>query len=287
MKLATFSTPGTPARIGLVVADGIVDLSLHLRHAPVDMIGLILQWKKFRPQLEFIVTNQKADLTLDAANFMAPIRRPGKILGIGFNYVDHHAATGIAKPDTQLWSEKLHGAINPPFGQVRLPGTASALDAEAELAFVIGKRCRRVSRTQAADVIFGYCAASDFNVPQWQQHAAQLRGPTSCTMSMPFGPWIVTAEELENPHDLGIRCFVNGQKRQDSNTRDLIFDCFDQVVHLSQTMTLEPGDVVMTGTAGGIGARFRPPRWLKAGDVVEVEIERIGSIQNTVVRAAN
>ena len=288
MKLATFQTPGTRPRIGLVVSDGIVDLSLHLHGSPpADMTSLIEAWPTFRAQLEFIETNRGADLPLESASLLAPVPRPGKILGIGLNYADHLAESGMDRPDHQLWFAKMPSAIHSPVGTVQLPKVSALLDYEAELAFVIGKRCRHVPRERAAEVIFGYCAANDFSVRDWQLRTSQFMLGKSFDTHAPFGPWIVTADELGNPHDLGIRCFVNGEKRQDSNTRHLIFDCFEQVAHLSQAMTLEPGDIVMTGTPGGVGAAFKPPRWLQAGDVVAVDIERIGSIQHTVVPEAD
>lgn len=283
MKLATFQTPGTAPRIGLVVSDGMVDLSLHVRGLPTDMTSLIAAWSTFQVQLERIATQRGADLSLQSVSLLAPVPRPGKILGIGLNYADHVAESGMKRPDHQLWFAKMPTATHSPLGVVQLPKVSDSLDYEAELAFVIGKRCRHVPRERAAEVIFGYCAANDFSVRDWQMRTSQFMLGKSFDTHGPFGPWIVTADELGNPHDLGIECFVNGEKRQDSNTRHLIFDCFDQVEHLSQAMTLEPGDVILTGTPGGVGAGFKPPRWLRAGDVVAVRIDRIGSIEHTVV----
>jgi 2-keto-4-pentenoate hydratase/2-oxohepta-3-ene-1,7-dioic acid hydratase in catechol pathway len=287
MKLATFQTSGTKPRVGLVVTDGLVDLSMHLSNAPADMTSLIAAWSTLEAKLEFIATNQVADFSLDSVKLLAPVPRPGKILGIGLNYADHLAESAMDRPEDQLWFAKMPSAIHSPLGSVELPKISSMLDYEAELAFVIGKRCRHVSREHAAEVIFGYCAANDFSVRDWQLRTSQFTLGKSFDTHAPFGPWIVTADELGNPHDLGIRCFVNGEKRQDSNTRNLIFDCFDQVEHLSQAMTLEPGDVILTGTPGGVGAGFKPPRWLRAGDVVAVEIDRIGCMQHTVVPEGN
>jgi len=152
---------------------------------------------------------------------------------------------------------------------------------------VIGKRCRHVAREQAAGVIFGYCAANDVSVRDWQLRTSQFVLGKSFDTHAPFGPWIVTPDEIADPHALDIVCRVNGELRQHSNTKHLIFDCYAQIEHLSQVMTLEPGDIILTGTPGGVGIGFKPPRWLKAGDVVEVEIERIGSLRHTVVPEAD
>jgi 2-keto-4-pentenoate hydratase/2-oxohepta-3-ene-1,7-dioic acid hydratase in catechol pathway len=281
MKLATFKTTGSNPRIGIVVADGIVDLSLHMSDAPADMISLMAAWPALQTKLA-AVANRKADLPLASVTLLAPIPRPGKILGIGLNYADHVAESGMAKPDTQLWFAKMTTATNSPYGPIQLPKVSITLDYEAELAFVIGKRCKHVSREEAPGVIFGYCVANDVSIRDWQLKTSQFMLGKSFDTHAPFGPWIVTSDELKNPHSLAIRCFVNGEKRQDSNTEHLIFDCYDQIVHLSQAMTLEPGDVILTGTPGGVGAGFKPPRWLHAGDIVEVQIEGIGSIRNTV-----
>jgi 2-keto-4-pentenoate hydratase/2-oxohepta-3-ene-1,7-dioic acid hydratase in catechol pathway len=283
MKLATFQTAGSRPRPGIVVADGIIDLSLHLADAPTDMIGLIEAWPLLKAKLDSLAAGQKADFPLSAVTLLAPVPRPGKILGIGLNYADHVAESGMAKPDAQLWFAKMPTAVNGPYAPIQLPKVSVALDHEAELAFVIGKRCKHVSREDAPGVIFGYCAANDVSVRDWQLRTSQFVIGKSFDTHAPFGPWIVTVDELTDPHRLGIRCFVNGETRQSSNTEHLIFDCYAQVEHLSQAMTLEPGDVMLTGTPGGVGAGCKPPCWLKAGDVVEVQIDGIGSIRNTVV----
>jgi 2-keto-4-pentenoate hydratase/2-oxohepta-3-ene-1,7-dioic acid hydratase in catechol pathway len=282
MKLVTFRTAETKPRVGLAVSSGIVDLQLHLPKAPPGMIELMTDWKEWRKKIEFLATNQRADLALESIELLAPVPRPGKILGIGLNYADHVHESGMERPAQQLWFAKASSATQVPFGIVELPLASTMLDYEAELAFVIGRRCRHVSREKAADVIFGYCAANDFSVRDWQLRTSQFTVGKSFDTHAPFGPWIVTPDEVDDPHDLRIECFVNGERRQSSSTSQLIFDCYQQVEHLSTAMTLEPGDVILTGTPGGAGAGFKPPRYLEIGDEVEVSIERIGSIRHTV-----
>lgn len=285
MKLASFVTPTLSERVGLVVADGIVDVAKHLGQAPAHMLDLMEKWSDYRPQLEGLAA-KAADIPLESVRLLPPVRRPGKILGIGLNYADHVAESGMNKPDSQLWFAKMTTATNAPWGTIELPLASEQLDYEAELAVVIGKRCRHVSRTDAASVIFGYCAANDVSVRDWQLRTSQFMLGKSFDTHAPFGPWLVTPDEIGDPHLLDIKCRVNGDLRQHSNTKHLIFDCYDQIEHLSQAMTLEPGDVILTGTPGGVGIGFKPPRWLRAGDVVEVEIERIGSLRHTVVPEA-
>jgi 2-keto-4-pentenoate hydratase/2-oxohepta-3-ene-1,7-dioic acid hydratase in catechol pathway len=284
MKLVTFCLPGGGPETGIVVDGGILQISKHIADAPAGMIGLIDAWPSFRDRLQALTANGRGDHALDAATLLAPVPRPSKILGIGLNYADHLAESGMDKPADQLWFAKMPTSATGPFAPIDLPRVSEQLDYEAELAFVIGKRCRHVSRELAHEVIFGYCAVNDVSVRDWQVRTSQFMLGKSFDTHAPFGPWIVTSDEIADPHALGIRCFVNGEKRQDSNTRELIFNCFEQVEHLSKVMTLEPGDLIMSGTPGGVGVGSKPPRWLRAGDCVKVEIDGIGAIEN-IVRA--
>ena len=166
-----------------------------------------------------------------------------------------------------------------------MPRVSSLLDYEAELAIVIGKRCRHVPVENAHEVIAGYTIANDVSVRDWQLRTPTMTIGKSFDTHGPLGPWIVTADELGDPHDLGIRTFVNDELRQDSNTGEMIFNCYEQVAHLSEAFTLEPGDVIATGTPAGIGAVRQPfpDGLLKVGDVVRIEIDGIGELQNTVI----
>ncbi|MCP1603150.1 fumarylacetoacetate hydrolase family protein [Pseudomonas citronellolis] len=282
MKLCTFKTPGGLVGVGIVNGDGIIRVADHLSAAPRDMAGLIGEWQLWQEPLQRLAQIQKADFVLDEVTLLAPLPRPGKILGIGLNYADHVAESGMATPADQLWFAMMNTAANGPYAPIDLPLVSEQLDYEAEMVFVIGKRCRHVSREQARDAIFGYCVGNDVSVRDWQLRTSQFVLGKSFDGHAPFGPWLVTPDEVGNPHELGIRCFVNDEKRQESNTRELIFDCYQQVEHLSKVMTLEPGDVIFSGTPGGVGAGFKPPRWLREGDRVRVEIDGLGAIQNTV-----
>ncbi len=284
MKLCTFKTPGGLVGVGIVNGDGIIRVADHLSAAPRDMAGLIGEWQLWQEPLQRLAQLQKADFALDEVTLLAPVPRPGKILGIGLNYADHVAESGMATPADQLWFAMMNTAANGPYAPIDLPRVSEQLDYEAEMVFVIGKRCRHVSREQAREAIFGYCVGNDVSVRDWQLRTSQFVLGKSFDGHAPFGPWLVTPDELGNPHELGIRCFINDEKRQDSNTRELIFDCYQQVEHLSKVMTLEPGDVIFSGTPGGVGVGFKPPRWLREGDRVRVEIDGLGAIEN-IVRA--
>jgi 2-keto-4-pentenoate hydratase/2-oxohepta-3-ene-1,7-dioic acid hydratase in catechol pathway len=224
-----------------------------------------------------------ARIPLAEVRLEAPIRRPPKFLAVGLNYADHVAESGREVPAHPTLFNKQSTCVTGPHDPIHLPRASSALDYEGELGFVIGRRCRHVSRENAADVIAGYLVVDDVSVRDWQ-----LRIPTwtigkSFDTHGPTGPWIVTADELRDPHRSALRTWVNGELRQESNTKELIFDCFALVEHISTAFTLEPGDVIATGTPGGVGIGMKPPQLLSAGDVVRIEIEGIGAIENTVV----
>lgn len=278
MKIARFAYEGED-HIGLV-ADGIIPIASRLPDAPRAMVDLIDQWDRYREPLAQLAVEGRG-LALDSVRLLAPIPRPAKIMGIGLNYADHIAESGMEKPKDQMWFSKPPTAVTGPYDPIALPRVSTQLDYEAELVVVVGRRVRYADRIAAADAIFGYCAGNDVSVRDWQFRTGQFMIGKSFDTHAPHGPWIVTADEID-AGTLDISCYVNGEQRQASNTRYLIFDPADQVSHLSQVMTLEPGDLLFTGTPSGVGAVMDPPKWLKAGDRVRVEIGGIGAIENEV-----
>ena len=267
------------AKLGAVKGDGVIDLTRPFPSISDNPIELIQQWSEAKPDLEKIVSESTPDAALANVRLLAPVARPGKIMAIGLNYADHIRETGQKMPPHQIWFTKAVTSINGPFDPIELPVASAQLDYEAELVVIIGKRCKHVPRERAAEVVFGYCAGNDVSVRDWQMQTAQWVLGKSFDTHAPIGPWIVTADEMGDPHTMGIRCFVNGERRQDSNTGNLVFNVYDQIAHLSRAMTLEPGDIIFTGTPGGVGLAMQPPQWLKAGDKVRVEIDRIGAIE--------
>lgn len=280
MKIASFSIGGGAPALGIVSGDGLVALSAHIAGAPTDLIALMERWDELKPQVEAIAGNAP-DHALADVTLHAPVRRPGKIMGLGLNYADHAAEAAMELPSEQLWFSMQETTVADPYGTIELPKVSTALDYEAELVFVVGKRIRHATLEQAKDAIFGYAVGNDVSVRDWQFKTSQFNLGKSFDTHAPFGPWIVTSDSID-PHNLGIRCYVNGEERQNSNTHHFIFDCYAQVAYLSQAMTLEPGDVFFTGTPSGVGAVMKPPKWLVEGDVVRVEIDGIGAIENTV-----
>jgi 2-keto-4-pentenoate hydratase/2-oxohepta-3-ene-1,7-dioic acid hydratase in catechol pathway len=283
MHLCSYEHEGR-TRVGLLQGSGIVDLSRALgsalsAHQP--MIDLIAQWTELKDHVAAL-GQVAADVRLDEVRLLAPVPRPGKTLAIGLNYLEHVNENIIGEqrtvPEHQVWFTKLANAINGPFDPIVLPRISSMTDYEAEMVAIIGQRCRHVPREQASEVVFGYCVGNDVSVRDIQKRTSQWTLGKSFDTHAPFGPWITTADEVGDPHRLDIQCQVNGEVRQHSNTRLMIHDVWAQIAQLSQVMTLEPGDVIFTGTCSGVGAAFDPPRFLKAGDTVRVEIESLGAI---------
>lgn len=282
MKLVTFTHQGR-TQAGILADDHVHAVSALVPGAPDDAISVITQWESLKGKLATAVKGAKGGHALASVTLEAPIQRPGKILAIGLNYADHIAESGAETPKEQVWFTKLPNSVNAPFAPVQMPKASHALDYEAELVAVIGRRCKHVSKERAREVVFGYACGNDVTARDWQFKTPQWVLGKSFDTHAPFGPAIVTADELGDPHTLGIRCFVNGEKRQDSNTRHLVFNIWDQIACISQAMTLEPGDIIFTGTPGGVGIAAKPPRLLKVGDVMRVEIDRLGAIEARIV----
>jgi 2-keto-4-pentenoate hydratase/2-oxohepta-3-ene-1,7-dioic acid hydratase in catechol pathway len=221
---------------------------------------------------------------LEDIHLLAPVR-PRKYLAIGLNYADHIAESGMEAPGYPVFFNKQITCIVGPHDDVHMPRVSSLLDYEGELAIVIGRRCRHVPVKRAHEVIAGYTIANDVSVRDWQIRTPTMTMGKSFDTHGPLGPWLVTPDELGDPHDLPIRTYVGDELRQNGNTREMIYNCYQQIAHLSAAFTLEPGDVIATGTPAGIGAVRQPfpEGLLKVGDVVRVEIDGIGELRNTVV----
>jgi len=280
MRLATFTHQGT-TRIGVVVDDAIVDLAAAAPELPREMCAFLAAGPAALAAARAAVGGRGPRLPLAAARLEAPIRRPSKFLAIGLNYADHVKETGAHAPDFPVFFNKQSTCVVGPSDPIHRPRISTLLDYEGELGFVIGRRCRHVPKERAAEVIAGYLVVDDVTVRDWQFKAPTMTLGKSFDTHGPTGPWIVTADEVGDPHALELRTWVNGELRQHSNTRELIFDCFDQVATLSTAFTLEPGDIISTGTPSGVGVVQQ--KWLVPGDVVRVEIERVGVIENPVI----
>ncbi len=224
---------------------------------------------------------------LGSVRLLAPVARPGKILGIGVNYAAHAAESvsfvNTAKPEVQKWFNKQVTATNGPYDAVHLPKVSAQLDYEGELVVVIGKAGRHVPRARAMEIVAGFCVGGDYSVRDWQKASQTMIMGKGFDTHAVFGPAIVTPDEAGDISGAEIRTFVNGELRQTGKPAQMIHDIAAQIEHLTAGFTLEPGDVIYTGTPAGVGAGFDPPKWLKAGDTVRVEIDGLGHVENKVV----
>ena len=279
MKLCRFDSGGR-ASLGLVDGDVVTDLTAADAALPTEPAVAL---ERGIDQLHAL-GRQAPEHELGAVRLLAPAR-PRKFLAIGLNYADHIEESGMEAPKYPVFFNKQLTCVVGPDDDVHMPRVSSMLDYEGELAIVIGARCRHVPESRAAEVIAGYTITNDVSVRDWQLRSPTMTMGKSFDTHGPLGPWLVTGDELGDPHGLGLRTFVNGELRQDGNTSAMIYDCFQQVAHLSEAFTLEPGDVIATGTPAGIGAVRQPfpDGLLKVGDVVRVEIDGIGALSNTVV----
>ncbi|MEG3181353.1 fumarylacetoacetate hydrolase family protein [Sphingomonas sp. LT1P40] len=217
----------------------------------------------------------------------APVMNPRKFLGIASNYQSHidevlRSMPGYVPPGYQRWFVKLPTSINGPYDPILMPPQSEQLDWEVELAVVIGQRCRRVTPERAHEVVAGYTICNDVSVRDWQKRSPTIMLGKSFDTHGPLGPWIVTPDEIGDPHALRLRCLVNGEVVQDGSTSEMINNIWEQIAYLSTVCTLEPGDVLATGTPKGTGGSMKPPRFLKVGDKVRCEVEHIGAIEGEV-----
>jgi 2-keto-4-pentenoate hydratase/2-oxohepta-3-ene-1,7-dioic acid hydratase in catechol pathway len=282
MKLATF-THGGATRIGVVVEDSIVDLAAAASDLPREMAAFLAAGPRALERAASAARNSANRIALASVKLEAPIARPPEFLAIGLNYADHVEESRMKRPEFPMFFNKQSSCVTGPDDPIHLPRASSALDYEGELGFVIGRRCRHVPRARAHEVIAGYVIVNDVSVRDWQRRSPTMTLGKSFDTHGPVGPWIVTPDEIGDPHKLDLRTFVNGEQRQHSNTKNLIFDCFAQVETLTTVFTLMPGTIVSTGTPGGVAAAMNPPKWLKVGDTVRIEIEKIGRLENRVI----
>jgi 2-keto-4-pentenoate hydratase/2-oxohepta-3-ene-1,7-dioic acid hydratase in catechol pathway len=219
------------------------------------------------------------------AYWLAPVPRPGKLICIGLNYRDHAAESNMPIPERPVVFSKFATAVIAPGEPVVLPPTSMQVDYEAELAVVIGRSAKNVSASRALDYVLGYTAFNDVSARDFQFADGQWQRGKSCDTFAPMGPTIVTSDAVPNPHKLAIKLTLNGQVMQDSNTDQLIFGVPELIEFLSQTITLEPGDVIATGTPPGVGFARKPPVFLHPGDEMEVDIEGVGKLNTPVIAA--
>ena len=285
MKLLRYEGDGT-AKLGVLQSgreDRIVPLAAWGGDFPT-MLSIIEGGEPALERIRQVAAQGEGAFDLVDVRLLAPIERPGKYLAIGMNYAKHIEEAkrlGQPTPTQQFWFNKQTSCLAGPFDDID-PGVTEQLDYEAELGVVIGRPAKSVSEADAKDHVFGYVVANDVSARDWQRHSPTFTMGKSFDTHGPIGPWIVTADEITDPHALKLRCLVNGEVRQDSETSELVYNVWQQIAYLSTAFTLNSGDLIATGTPSGVGIGMQPPRFLQAGDVVRCEIDGIGAIENRV-----
>ncbi len=284
MRVVTYEDAGK-ARPGIVKDNIVIDLSAVGFRSVLELIEAgshgLAKAEKLAAD-----TPGGAQRPLSDVKLLAPIPRPGKLICVGLNYLDHAKETGAEIPKVPTIFNKFNTAVIGPGESIILPKVSKAPDFEAEFAFVIGRGGRHISKENWKNHVFGYTLVNDVSARDYQRATTQwLMGKTFDTFA-PMGPWIVTADEIADPHDLDIELEIDGEILQDSNTRELIFKVPDLIAFLSSVFTLEPGDVVSTGTPSGVGFARKPPRYLRAGEEITVRISGIGELKNRTVAEA-
>ena len=282
MKLVTFTHDGA-TRTGALADDAhVVDLRAADAAIPSDMLALLAGGDAMLDRAREATTRNGARYSLDAVSIEAPIARPGKALAIGLNYRDHAAEGGQEIPQKPVVFSKVTTCITGPGKPVHRPRVSGALDWEGELVFVIGTPARHVPAADALRYVAGYTIGNDVSVRDWQFHAPTWTMGKGFDTHGPIGPWLVTRDEVD-AGSLDIRTYLNGELKQQSNTSQLIFDVPALIEYLSTAFTLEPGDIVFTGTPAGVGVSRKPPQFMKAGDTVRVEIDGLGALENPII----
>lgn len=281
MKLARFDA-GEGARVGIVTDAGVIDV-VDAGCAYPTMASVIAGGDGALASLRTLGPGAVA-LPLSNVRLLAPVERPGKYLAIGMNYQKHLEEAdrlGVARSKHQVWFNKQTSCLSGPYDEIST-GVTEQLDYEVELGLVIGRAAKGVSADRALSYVFGYFVANDVSARDWQFHSPTFTMGKSFDTHGPIGPWIVTADEIADPQSLDLRCLVNGEVRQANNTSHMIHRIDAQIAYLSTAFTLEPGDLIATGTPEGVGVGMDPQRFLQLGDVVRCEVERVGAIENRV-----
>jgi 2-keto-4-pentenoate hydratase/2-oxohepta-3-ene-1,7-dioic acid hydratase in catechol pathway len=283
MKLIRYTYQGS-THVGVVDGDHAVNLTNLIPDAPGSIKEVLAAGAPMLERIQAALGSATARVPLGQVRLEAPIPDPQKYLAIGMNYEDHAdeaRRAGIPIPKNQLWFNKQVTCIVGPFDDVHKPRASDRVDYEAELGVVIGRRCRHVAEADAHSVVGGYFVANDVTTRDWQQASPTFTLGKSFDTHGPTGPWVVTADEIPDPHNLQMSLTVNGELRQQQNTGNMIHNIWKQIAHLSTVMTLNPGDLIATGTCAGVGIALN--KFLQPGDVVRVEISSIGHIENRII----
>jgi acylpyruvate hydrolase len=291
MKLVTFESSGQVQLGALFNLDGrvkVFNLSQLDPRLSSDMIGFLKGGASSLSLAQQALAAASPDLGIDLAEvkLLAPLPQPGKLICIGQNYLEHAKESGSSKPPYPIIFAKYNNSIIGPGDPIVIPTEVKKPDYEGELAVVIGRRGRSIPEAEALSYVGGYMVLNDVSARDWQNRTSQWVIGKTCDTFCPIGPALVTADEIPNPQDLHLRTSINGEELQNGYTGDMIFTVAVLIADMSRVMTLEPGDVIATGTPPGVGFARVPPRWLVPGDVVRIEIDKVGVLENPVVAEA-
>ena len=294
MRLASFAGTSGGVRLGAVTDHGLIDLRTAARNLGVpsdtfaDMISFLSAGEAAAGEAQRLVREapQGSVVNMSGLRLLPPVPRPGKIIAIGLNYRDHQIESGAKEaPKSPMIFAKFTSSIAAAEDPIVIPTGDPQVDYEAELAVVVGKRGKSVSEENALSYVAGYMPLNDVSARAWQFADKQWVRGKSCDTFCPTGPYLTTRDEISDAHALAICARVNGVTLQDSNTSKMIFKVPQLIAHISASISLEPGDIIATGTPDGVGVFRNPQIFLKAGDVVEIEIEKLGILRNPVVAA--
>ena len=280
MKLVNFLFKGEK-NVGALLDDGVCSFKSISDKYSISMLEFIEQIHELSPEVSKFIDSNPEVIPLSEIEFLPVIERPGKVLAVGLNYRDHAKETGMDLPEVPMIFTKQSTSVLGHQGEIHKPKVSDAVDYEGEMAFVIGKKCRHVSKEEALDVIAGVTICNDVSVRDWQIASPTFTMGKSFDTHCPIGPYIVTMDEISDIHNLKIKTYVNDELRQDSCTDQLIFDCFDLIEHITKAFTLEPGDIIATGTSSGVGVVLG--KYLIPNDVVKIELENVGTLENKVI----
>ncbi len=280
MKLVNFLYKGEK-NIGALLDDGVCLFKSISDKYSMSMLEFVEQMDDLSPKVSKFINSNPEVIPLSEIEFLPVIERPGKVLAVGLNYKDHAKETGMDLPKVPMIFTKQSTSVLGHQGEIHKPKVSDAVDYEGEMAFVIGKKCRHVSKEDALDVIAGVTICNDVSVRDWQIASPTFTMGKSFDTHCPIGPYIATMDEISDIHNLKIKTYVNDELRQDSCTDQLIFDCFDLIEHITKAFTLEPGDIIATGTSSGVGVVLG--KYLVPNDVVRIELENVGTLENKVI----
>ncbi len=286
MKLVSFKYSGRKT-VGLWFPGGVLDCNDVDRRIPQDMVSLLEDWNTYGPMLHSLADTVAAGklplLSHSSIKLLSPVPKPYKLIAVGLNYTDHAHEAGVEVPPTPIYFAKTPNAATGPYDPIVIPKITEQVDYEAELAVVIGKRGKHIPESAALEYVAGYMAFNDVSARDMQFGDRQWFRGKSCDTFAPMGPYLVTRDEVPEPQSLKIELRLNGRVMQSSNTSQMVFSVARLISFLSKSMTLEPGDVIATGTPAGVGYVRKPPVFLRAGDIVEVDIEGVGTLRNPVI----